>query len=433
MFVQLHTLTPYPATLLNRDDAGFAKTLPFGGVTRTRVSSQCLKYHWRNFDGEDAIQNVDAPETVRSRETFRRELADPLIDEGYPTPLAYAGAMSMRTLLLGESKYTNTNDKLKESSFNEFVEAGEEENEEFLHTEQVVVLGRPEIRCVLDLTRGVIGDLQDEFGDLTDDGEVPDDVAEAAYDRFLNFFKKRSDSYKQIDAMRHDEIGLGLNAAMFGRMVTSDILARGDAAIHVAHSFTTHASELGEDYFTAVDELRRDDPQQTGELGAGHVNNQPLTSGLFYSYVVIDVPLLVSNITAAKREEWTEVDRSLAAEVARRFVLVMATVSPGAKLGSTAPYSRAHFLFAETGTTQPRTLANAFQEAVDTKPDKLANSYGELAKYLEGLNGMYAPQTERRLSAHQPPEWLTEALAVDDTSSVEEVAKWVSHQIEGGA
>lgn len=43
-FVQIHTLTSYPAVLLNRDDAGFAKRLPFGGVTRTRISSQCLKY-----------------------------------------------------------------------------------------------------------------------------------------------------------------------------------------------------------------------------------------------------------------------------------------------------------------------------------------------------------------------------------------------------
>ena len=34
-FVQIHFLTSYPAALLNRDDAGLAKRLPFGGVTRT--------------------------------------------------------------------------------------------------------------------------------------------------------------------------------------------------------------------------------------------------------------------------------------------------------------------------------------------------------------------------------------------------------------
>ena len=41
-FVQIHYLTAYPASLLNRDDAGMAKRLPYGGTSRIRVSSQCL-------------------------------------------------------------------------------------------------------------------------------------------------------------------------------------------------------------------------------------------------------------------------------------------------------------------------------------------------------------------------------------------------------
>ena len=47
MFLQIHTLTAYPASLLNRDDAGLAKRIPFGNAQRLRVSSQCLKRHWR--------------------------------------------------------------------------------------------------------------------------------------------------------------------------------------------------------------------------------------------------------------------------------------------------------------------------------------------------------------------------------------------------
>ena len=41
-FLQIHTISPYTGALLNRDDAGLAKRLPYGGVLRTRVSSQCL-------------------------------------------------------------------------------------------------------------------------------------------------------------------------------------------------------------------------------------------------------------------------------------------------------------------------------------------------------------------------------------------------------
>ena len=46
-FLQIHTLHSYPAALLNRDDSGLAKRMPFGGAVRTRISSQCLKRHWR--------------------------------------------------------------------------------------------------------------------------------------------------------------------------------------------------------------------------------------------------------------------------------------------------------------------------------------------------------------------------------------------------
>jgi CRISPR system Cascade subunit CasC len=47
MFLQIHYLTSYHASLLNRDDAGLAKRITFGGVPRLRISSQSQKRHWR--------------------------------------------------------------------------------------------------------------------------------------------------------------------------------------------------------------------------------------------------------------------------------------------------------------------------------------------------------------------------------------------------
>ena len=55
-FLQIHTLHSYPAALLNRDDSGLAKRMPFGGSVRTRISSQCLKRHWRMADDEFAVR-----------------------------------------------------------------------------------------------------------------------------------------------------------------------------------------------------------------------------------------------------------------------------------------------------------------------------------------------------------------------------------------
>ena len=69
-FLQIHSLTSFPGALLNRDDAGLAKRLSYGGVVRTRVSSQCLKRHWRTAADDWSLANTGADLSVRSRSVF---------------------------------------------------------------------------------------------------------------------------------------------------------------------------------------------------------------------------------------------------------------------------------------------------------------------------------------------------------------------------
>ena len=87
----------------------------------------------------------------------------------------------------------------------------------------------------------------------------------------------------------------GLASALFGRMVTSDVEANIDAAIHVAHAFTIHAEESESDYFTVVDDLHRIED----DAGADHIGETELTSGLFYGYVVLDRKMLLDNLGGA--------------------------------------------------------------------------------------------------------------------------------------
>lgn len=418
MFIQLHTLTSYPGTLLNRDDAGFAKTMPFGGKTRTRVSSQCLKYHWRNFNGENAIREA-ADMSIRSRETFLRRVARPLIEDGHPKPLVYAVTYALKERLLSDKKASKSNVKSLVAPCDDDDPAGE------MRTNQIVVLGEPEVRYLREVATKKIESVKDDLAVFWDEDAEPstDQIADAA-DEMRDISKR--DLKKTLKGMK---LASGLDAALFGRMVTSDILARGDAAVHVAHAFTTHEQESESDYFTAVDELRRDQPDESGELGAALVQTQDLTSGLFYSYVVVDVPLLVSNVTGVTRDEWAEADRDLAAEVVRRFVHLMTTVSPGAKLGSTAPYAHAELLLAETGTSQPRTLANAFQTAASNQ-NVLADSYEKLGQYVADMDGMYGQTAERKLAARGPVNGLTDAVGVADTSTVPEVADWLAGTVK---
>ena len=120
-FLQIHTLTSYPATLLNRDDVGFAKRIPFGGVVRTRISSQCLKRHWRTSKDENALGNIElkgelVSMSVRSRRTFERYVYEPLVADGMDAAIARAATEEIlnavlpkgkkRTALLGKLKET---------------------------------------------------------------------------------------------------------------------------------------------------------------------------------------------------------------------------------------------------------------------------------------------------------------------------------------
>ena len=80
MFLQIHTLTSYHASLLNRDDAGLAKRMPFGNADRLRISSQCLKRHWR----EALRGQTELPTGIRSRQFFAREVLPQVESERPP-------------------------------------------------------------------------------------------------------------------------------------------------------------------------------------------------------------------------------------------------------------------------------------------------------------------------------------------------------------
>jgi CRISPR system Cascade subunit CasC len=395
-FIQIHFLTSYPAALLNRDDAGFAKRIPFGGATRTRISSQCLKRHWRTSDGSEALTKVtDAQPAVRSRLTFNRFIYRPLIDkDGIDPTLAEAVTEAIMALVLGESARRKA-EKKKQSDEAPNSEAN-------VLTNQVTVLGHPE----LDFLRSEAVAICASVGDSKAVGEAV----------------KKHFTKDRIDNLRTLKVGAGLDAAMFGRMVTGDILARTDAALHVAHAFTVHAEQSESDYFSAVDDLLKDSLE--GGMGSGHINSAELTSGLFYGYVAIDVRGLIGNLAD---------DKELAAEVTRRMVHLIATVSPGAKLGSTAPHSYAHMMLAEGSNAQPRTLANAFLVPVRTSPDLIANTYDALAGHLAQLDQVYG-RTDRRAIILGPGERLASTLEPSEVAnSLANLATWTAGLVEDGA
>ena len=129
-FLQLHTLVSYSAALLNRDDSGFAKRLPFGGSVRTRISSQCLKRHWRKAEDEWALSAIGPEMAVRSRKIPEERILPALEAAGVGTPdirkatidaiavalyskSAVKDSSSRQALLIGEPEITYLIEKAK--------------------------------------------------------------------------------------------------------------------------------------------------------------------------------------------------------------------------------------------------------------------------------------------------------------------------------
>lgn len=357
-FVQIHTLHSYPGTLLNRDDAGLAKRLPFGGVERLRISSQCLKRHWARSDSLHSLKGVsDAGLAIRSRLVWQEKVAKPLFEEGYPEDAVIGAVKEIQAKF-----YASEEAKRKP--------AGDTTG---LGRAEVMVLGRQEIKWFRRLTRAIVDSVERD----------PKKVKDAA----TKALKEKS---KNLHALR---VGAGIDAAMFGRFVSGDRDARVDAAVHVAHAFSVHEQASEPDYFTAVDDLQAEEQGS----GAGHLNTADLTSGLYYGYVVVDVPLLVSNLEGCDRKSWQAADRGLAARTVEHLLHLVAKVTPGAKKGSTAPYDWASLVLVEAGDEQPRTLANAFQNPVRHSPYEV-NAANALMAHVEAIDGMYGSAGRRWLA-----------------------------------
>lgn len=428
LFIQIHTLTSYPASLLNRDDVGLAKRIPFGGAVRTRISSQCLKRHWRRHEGEHAITRLLDGRTpvelaVRSRLSFEKYVRQPLVAEGVSGDLAAAATEAVMVAVLGESAKAKRAkedaaapaDEAKEGKKNAKKVAKKDDEPLELRTGQVTVLGKPELDYFLQEARA-----------LAKEAGSADAVKDVAKERF------KKEWGKNIEGLR---LAAGIDAALFGRMVTSDKLSRSDAAIHVAHAFTVHKEEAETDYFSAVDDLLRED-EGGGGLGSGHIGTTELTSGLFYSYVVVDVAQLVSNLEGGAPADWQKADRTLAAQVVHELVHLIARVSPGAKLGSTAPHAYAHLSMVEVGKSQPRTLANAFLKPVrarglggDDSIDIVARTFDALTAYVAESDGMYGATTSRAAAAIGPKDRLA---GLGTLASLEAVAKHAAAGVLGG-
>ena len=328
-FLQLHILTPYSPSNLNRDDLNKPKSAMMGNADRIRISSQCLKRTWRTSD-------VFTNELTGSIGIRTRNIKDIIINE-----LVDAGISDEKELkkLVDEwvNKIYNGDKKAKEkpnqknTDTNETVPEKNEKNE-------LIHLSSNEIENIKRLIR---------------EGKPLNEI-------------------KQSEILFQREQNEAVDIALFGRMIAKTNGYNVEAAMQVSHAITTHKVQNEVDYFTAVDDLG-------DSVMAGHIGETSFASGIFYEYVCINRELLLQNLRG---------DIDLADKAVRAIVEAIVTTSPNGKQNSFAALCRAVYLLAETGNQQPRTLSQAFFNPV-TKQDLMAGSVEALTQWRDNTDNMY--------------------------------------------
>jgi CRISPR system Cascade subunit CasC len=370
-FLQLHLLTSYPPSNLNRDDLGRPKTAMMGGETRLRVSSQSLKRAWRTSDS--FVEALQGHVGTRTKE-MGREVYKSLVSGGVKPKDAKAWASHIAGVfgkLRGEIS-AKDQEKLRESLASKGWSEEKIEEEIFLlpiDIQQLAHFG-PEERAAIDALCEMLAE------------------------------RKTAPEPEELSLLRKEQHAADI--ALFGRMLAANPKYNLEAAAQVAHAVTVHRVAVEDDFFTAVDDLNAANDEKD-DVGAGHMGETEFGAGLFYLYICIDRELLVKNLQG---------DRELANKTLAALVESAATVSPTGKQNSFASRARASYLLAETGNQQPRSLSVAFLEAIRGK-SMLKDAIERLTDARDKMDQVYGACADKRceLNAYSGEGSLADVIA----------------------
>lgn len=345
-FLQLHLLTAYPPSNPNRDDQGRPKQALVGGAPRLRLSSQSVK------------------RALRLSEPFRQGLA---------------GHMGQRTKFIAKDVLDH------------LIAGGMEPAQARIRAEEIAkVFGKIEAQ---NKKR------PDEMQGTTLAFVSPDErgFALALADKALAGEEMPKDKDLAKTVLRTADGAVDI--AMFGRMLADNPDFNRDAAVQVAHAFTTHRVIAEDDWFSAVDDLKT----RSEDAGAGHIGEHGFGSGLYYLYACVNVDLLVENLGG---------DRALAARGLQALAQALATATPRGKQNSHAHHPRAAYVRVERGSAQPRDLSGAFFKPVQGD-DLLAQSIEQLTATADAIDRAYGPACDasRVMNLTQGQGSLTELAA----------------------
>lgn len=342
MLYEIHMLKNYPPTNLNRDDTGAPKTCVFGGATRGRISSQCLKRSWRTsdiFKAEIGEENLGV-RTRKLPELIARKLNEMGVDP------EYVSAVTPKITGFGNKDGKETKDGTA--------------------TAQVIFFSPQDIDSAAQSVKAKI------------------DACASKKEVEKLKAKDLQDAIQDADVRP-----ISLDIALFGRMVTSDAFRDVEASMQVAHAISTNKISVESDYFTAMDDLL--DQQDSDDKGAAMIGDIDYNASCYYIYAALDTDLLRDNLKYSEDAD-TIIRKTLPA-----LLDAMAFTNPSGKQNSFAGHVLPSAVMVECKTKKiPTSMVNAFSRPVSSV-DPVAESIQKLAEETDMMARNFGLSVDERL------------------------------------
>lgn len=364
LFLDLHVLQSLPPSNINRDDSGSPKSALFGGVRRSRVSSQSWKKAMRDYLEED----LDVKLGIRTRHIhhlLREELVNRGVDDAEELSASFA------------EKILGVQIKLP---------SPDEENEE---------------EEAKDETSGILGFYTD--AQITTMADIIQENPKFHTTVKTQLSKLQKETLDRINENPSADI------ALFGRMVAKTPYLSQDASAQVAHAISTHKIQSEFDFYTAMDDL-----QAEGESGAAMMGSIEYGSSTLYRYANVGLHLLEEQTGGAES----------ALDTALLFVKGFVQSLPQGMITSFAHQTLPAFVLVTLRTDRPVSLVSAYETPVSGNKGHMLPSIQALIEEANGVEAFVpAPRETFYLSRRPLPVNIDGTQAKNMEDLTDKIAK----------
>ncbi|NLW36350.1 MAG: type I-E CRISPR-associated protein Cas7/Cse4/CasC [Syntrophorhabdus aromaticivorans] len=316
--LELHIIQSVPVACLNRDDLNSPKTAMFGGVQRARVSSQAWKSPIRE---EMKAIEVTLFKGNRSRRMVS-ELSSKLQKKGIERDASVIISEHVADIIETLDSKTDGDGFKKIKTLMFFSEA---------EYDAIVDAVTDEIRSAAEAIRDLTATAAKVSEVLKGTDEEKKEPAKKELEKLEKEMEKNRKALakafndKKIrDTIKSVQLKDAADIALFGRMVANDHSLTVEAASMFSHALSTHKADSEIDFFTAVDDLQREE-----ESGAAITGTLEFNSATYYRFAALNLDMLADadHLGAMTHEQRQSVVRAFieatikAMPVARKYTM----------------------------------------------------------------------------------------------------------------